>query len=247
MSDLSKQQLFTRVAESWYGVEEYPSNISRIRELHIDPYASGDIWIVSGSTRDLIFDTGTGIVSPAAFVSSLSDKPKIAVASCYYYDHAGGLYAFEERACHRLESELVNSPPIPNTFLPITEDELLQLPYPHFKVEQYHQQGCEPTVIIEDGDIIDLGNRKLEVIHIPGRTPGSIALFEHETGFLFGGETAFIDPENRDFPPEDTEGYIHSLTRLAELPAKKVFGGHYGVFHHRYLKELAKKEVGRYS
>ena len=236
-----------QVADYWYGVEQRDGGIIRIRELHIDPYSSGDIWMVPGSKRDLIFDTGTGIVSLEAFVSSISGKPKVAVASCYYYDHAGGLYAFDERACHHLEAELIRDVPVPETFDAITDAEFSALPYPDFKAADYRQRGCEATVVLHDGDVIDLGDRKLEVLHIPGRTPGSIALFDRDNGYLLGGETAFIDPERREFPPEDNDMYLRSLARLAKLPVKKVFGGHYGSFLPERLQELAATEAGRYS
>ena len=53
------------VAEFWYAVEACDNAIIRFREAHIDCYAVGDIWLVRGRDRDLVIDTGSGIVSPA--------------------------------------------------------------------------------------------------------------------------------------------------------------------------------------
>ena len=44
-----------------------------------------------------------------------------------------------------------------------------------------------------DGDVIELGGRALEVIAIPGHTPGSLAFLDADAGMLFSG-----DPVQRD-------------------------------------------------
>lgn len=68
-----------------------------------------------------------------------------------------------------------------------------------------------------DGDVLDLGNRELEAIALPGHTPGSTALLDRTTGMLFSG-----DPIQRDGsifmfgPMRSLAAYIHSLRRLQE-------------------------------
>ncbi|MEE4239160.1 MAG: MBL fold metallo-hydrolase [Anderseniella sp.] len=233
------------IADIWFGVEPCEGRITHIRETHIDQWAAGDIWLIHGAERDLVFDTGTGLNSPAPIMAMLSDNPKIAVASCYYYDHAGGLYAFEEQACHRMEANSMIAPPGDEESL--LDEEFYALPYEGFKAGDYIQKPANPTLLLEDEEIIDLGNRKLTVLHIPGRTPGSLALWEEETGFLFGGETAFVDPFNHDFPPENREQYEESLRRLGRLPITKIFGGHYGSFGPEQLERLIENEIGRYQ
>ena len=233
------------VADIWYGVEPCEGDVTHVRETHIDQWAAGDIWLIHGADRDLVFDTGTGLKSPEPVMSMLSANPKVAVASCYYYDHAGGMYAFQDRACHRLEAAAIAHPPGNEESL--WDEELYALPSAGFSAGDYSQKPADPTHLLEDGDIIDLGNRRFEVLHIPGRTPGSVALWEEESGFLFGGETAFVDPAGRDFPPEDTSDYEDSLKRLGSLPVKKIFGGHYGMFGPDQLARLIESEIGRYQ
>ncbi len=67
---------------------------------------------------------------------------------------------------------------------------------------------------VEDGDIIELGNRTLEVITIPGHTPGSIAVLDIENRVLYGGDTVqdgkiFMFGVQREF-----HAYIRSLESL---------------------------------
>ena len=233
------------VADLWFGVELCDGGVVHIRETHIDQWAAGDIWLIGGSDRDLVFDSGTGLMPLEPLVSLLSDKPKLAIAYCHYYDHAGGMSGFDNTACHHLESELLAS--APDRGYGLVEEEFYALPYDGFRVTDYRQKVVTPTRLLEEGDTLDLGNRELTVLHIPGRTPGSIALWEEATGFLFGGETAFIDPLGREFPPEQSvELYETSLKRLANLPVKKVFGGHFGAFWPDQLDRLIRLEVGRY-
>ena len=233
------------VADLWYGVEPCDGNIIHIRETHIDQWAAGDIWLICGTDRNIVFDTGTGIMPLEPLVNRLSNKPKLAIACCHYYDHAGGMYQFEDSACHYLESELVAKPQggTESQF----EEEFFALPYEDYQASKYVQEAASPTRLLHDGDLIDLGDRSLEVLHIPGRTPGSIALWEESTGYLFGGETVFLDPSFHDFLPEQSiEKYENSLKKLLEFPVKKIFGGHYGTFSADQLMNLVEQETGRY-
>ena len=233
------------VAELWYGVEPFGSDIVRLREVHIHPYWSGSIWVLRGASRDLVIDTGTGIVPPAPIVNAICQRPVLAIALSSYYDHIGGIYSFEERSCHVLEAERMMTPQ--NTWTDFLHaNAFTAIPYEGFSLEDYSVQSATPTQTFDDGDTIDLGNRKLEVVHTPGRTPGSIALWDAGSGILFGGETLFLDPEELDFPPTDVLAYEASLHRLSALPIQKVFGGHYADFNADQFHTLLHKEIGRY-
>lgn len=58
----------------------------------------------------------------------------------------------------------------------------------------YRTQGKTGCFIpVEDGKVLDLGNRKLEIIHIPGHTPGSIAVLDIDNRILYSGDTVQDD------------------------------------------------------
>lgn len=66
-----------------------------------------------------------------------------------------------------------------------------------------------------DGDVIDLGNRELEAIALPGHTPGSMALLDRASGMLFSGDP--IQRNGRIYmfgPMRSLPAYILSLKRL---------------------------------
>jgi len=236
------------VAESWYEIDAHPGGITRLREMHIDPYWAGSVWLVQGTERDLVVDSGTGIVPLAPLIAEMTPRPVLAVALCSNFDHSSGFYSFDERACHPLEAEALTKPKLRDLsdYLGI-ENRLLAVPSAGFRLEDYVLPGAAPTQLLEDGDVIDLGDRRVEVLHIPGRSPGSLALWEAASGYLFGGETLFIDPDKRDFPPQETADYEASLKRLGELPVTTVFGGHYSSFSADSLAQLISNEIGRYE
>lgn len=72
------------------------------------------------------------------------------------------------------------------------------------------------VVPIWDGDVIDLGGREVEVIALPGHTPGSVALLDRTSGMLFSGDPIQRDGRIYMFGPmRSMAAYIHSLRRLS--------------------------------
>ena len=79
------------------------------------------------------------------------------------------------------------------------------------------QKKTGKFITIENGDIIDLGDRKLEIITIPGHTPGSVALLDINNRVLYSGDTVqdgtiFMFGVQREF-----HAYIQSLEKLETM------------------------------
>ena len=233
------------IAQTWYGIEPCEGGIVRLREAHVDPYLSGDFWLVRGKAMDLVVDTGAGIVPPAPVVEAIAGRAPLAVALCYFYDHAGGLYSFENRACHPLDAEALAEGRNAITGY-VCPEMVSALPWPGYDVMTYRLETRPATRLLEEGDVIDLGDRQFEVLHVPGRSLGSIAIWEPATGFLFTGDTLLDDPLERDFPVADPVAFRASLARLASLPVQRVFAGHYGGFDRARMLELIGSEIARY-
>ncbi len=88
----------------------------------------------------------------------------------------------------------------------------------------------EPDRILADGDVVEAGSLRLEVLHTPGHTPGSVCLFaaDPHAPQLFSGDTLFSGSVGRtDFPGGDARALRASIARLALLPpATLVHPGH---------------------
>jgi glyoxylase-like metal-dependent hydrolase (beta-lactamase superfamily II) len=48
-----------------------------------------------------------------------------------------------------------------------------------------------PSSFIEDGDTIEFGNVRLDVLHTPGHSPGSISFYNETSGVVFAGDVLF--------------------------------------------------------
>lgn len=233
------------VGEVWYGVEACGDGIIRFREHHIDSFAVGDIWLVRGRDGDLAIDTGTGIVPSAPLIEAIVGRQVTAVALNSYYDHAGGWSGFAERACHPLEAPELADPYAENesVFDYLNETTLRALPRTGFDVRSYAMKGASPTRLVQDGDIFDLGDRRLDVLHVPGRSPGGLAIWEAATGSLFTSDMLYDGDHGFAWPPEDPEAYIKSLQRMRDLPVKTVYPGHYGIMSRDRMLEIIEKQL----
>lgn len=80
------------------------------------------------------------------------------------------------------------------------------------------EHASQEITAIYDGDVIDIGNRPLKAIALPGHTPGSTALLDLSSGMLFSGDP--IQRDGRIFmfgPMRNLAAYIKSLERLLTL------------------------------
>ncbi len=84
-------------------------------------------------------------------------------------------------------------------------------------------------VLLNEGDIVELGSVKLKVIATPGHTPGGVCYLDERTGTMFTGDTLFKGTYGRtDLPYGDFEVMKESLNKLFDLPEHiQVFPGHY--------------------
>ncbi|MDO8390012.1 MAG: MBL fold metallo-hydrolase [Actinomycetota bacterium] len=78
----------------------------------------------------------------------------------------------------------------------------------------------------EGGDVVQVGDISITLVHTPGHTPGSQCF--HVDGRLVSGDTLFLDGCGRtDFPGSDPEAMFDSLQTLAGMPdGTVVFPGH---------------------
>lgn len=86
-----------------------------------------------------------------------------------------------------------------------------------------------PTQLLEEGDVLDLGNRRLQVMHTPGHAPDCICLFDEENGLVFGGDTINTGPIYAQLEDSNLDDFARSTARLAALAdaVKRVFVCHF--------------------
>jgi glyoxylase-like metal-dependent hydrolase (beta-lactamase superfamily II) len=251
-----------RIAERWFEYERLPEGVTRIWEPHVIRVMQCNIWHVRGRDRDLLIDTGMGIASLHDAAQHLFDKALTAVATHSHLDHVGSLHEFDDRIVHRQEAEILTRASDNFSMLrdehPVEMIESLEragyeidpcfvtaLPHANFNLSQFNCPAAPATRLVEEGDVLDLGDRVFEVLHLPGHSPGSIGLWEAATATLFSGDAVYDGPLLDEIPGSDIPAYLKTMRRLETLPARVVHGGHDPSFDGARLRQLARGYLER--
>jgi glyoxylase-like metal-dependent hydrolase (beta-lactamase superfamily II) len=251
-----------QVVDSWFEVRRVDDGLTHITEPHADSFIRANLWHVRGRDRDLLVDAGLGVASLRSAADHLfQDREIIAVATHAHYDHTGGMHEFQQRFVHPLDAIALVEPPKPllrTADLPPVYVELMArqgydiegefltaYPSADFDPAAFQIQPAPATRLVEDGDTIDLGDRSFEVLHLPGHTPGSIALWESTSGVLFSGDVVYDGPLLDELPGSNIKDYVRTMKRLRELPVTAVHGGHEGSFGRERLLEIIDDYLAR--
>ena len=247
-----------QVADHWFERRRLGDDVTLMWEPHVSPLLRCNIWHVRGRDRDLVIDTGLGVCSLREFARDILDKPVTAVATHAHIDHVGGHHEFDECIAHSCEARGLAKltreatlagetfDPEDMSTLAIPTDEnfiifgpmLTALPHAGYELSTYRLQPPRVTRLVEDGDVIDLGDRTLEVLHLPGHSPGSIGLYERRTATLFSGDSIYDGPLIDNLAHSDLADYRRTMERLRMLPVAIVHAGHEPSFGRNRLLEL---------
>lgn len=224
----------------WFDLLAVGDGVTRIRERWIDPEVRCNMWHVRGRDRDVLVDTGFGFRPLRDSLAVLRERPVLAVASHTHFDHVGGHHQFDERLVHPAEAGVLAAPTDHDTvWEPYRHHPvLLASPEPGFDQATWSVRPAPPTRLVDEGDVIDLGDRVLEVLHLPGHSPGSICLYEAATRTMFAGDVVYDGQLFDHLFHSDREVYRESLARLCELPVDTFHCGHEESFGRRRLLEI---------
>ncbi|MBQ6267274.1 MAG: MBL fold metallo-hydrolase [Clostridia bacterium] len=163
-----------------------------MKELFADTWVQTDrgvrIFLLAGKERALVIDTGMTGLDIRAMAAAQTDLP------------------FELLNTHADRDHIASNAQFPSFYMHPAEAAF------------YHnvQHGRGRILPVFDGDVIDLGARELEILHLPGHTPGSITVLDRRSRCLIGGDPIQADGDIYMFGPQrDFEAYIASLRRLA--------------------------------
>ncbi|QEY23811.1 MBL fold metallo-hydrolase [Neisseria animalis] len=87
----------------------------------------------------------------------------------------------------------------------------------------------EPTRWLEEGEVLEVGAYRFDVLHIPGHTPGQVVFYCAEADLLIAGDVLFYETIGRtDFPRGNHEDLITNIrSKLLVLPPQtRVIAGH---------------------
>ncbi len=246
------------VVKHWYRTESLDARTFVLTEPHVHPIFSANIFLILGRDADLVIDSGMGVAPLRPEIDALradAEKPLILLSTHTHVDHIGAAHEFDTRLVHPLEAdELANPTPysldtsgIPDAFRKLFLDAgypplwpllIDALPAPDYDPSSYHLKGAPATKLVDEGDMIDLGDWAAEVLHLPGHSPGQVGLWHHETATLFGADAIYDGPLLYDGPGMSVADYTVTLERIRALPVKTVYGGHDPAFGPDRCREI---------
>lgn len=236
-------------AETWWETKSVGDGVTWIWEPHIKPYYRCNIWHIRGRDQDLLIDSGMGVVSLRDHVRLVAERPLLAVASHSHFDHIGNHHEFPDRAIHIAEAHILVRPDRYNTLADdyVTDDIFTALPPGDWQAASYNVLPAPAQTYLDEGEFIDLGDRSFEVLHLPGHSPGSIALYEKTTGILFAGDVIYDGPLAYEAYHTDMADYVRSMKRVLELSVSTVHGGHFDSFGQDRLREIARSFLAEHD
>ncbi|XP_026858651.2 metallo-beta-lactamase domain-containing protein 2 [Electrophorus electricus] len=242
-------------ATDWYAHKSLENGVFWIQERF---YASGNranIWLIRGSHQDVVIDAGLGLRSLPEYINAkglLGDdtkrrNPLLAIGTHVHFDHSGGLHQFQQVGVHKAEVDALANGDNFETVTWLSDSEIVEDPSPGWTARQYRVKAVQPTHILQEGDVINLGDRQLTVLHLPGHSRGSICLHDRDNKVLFSGDVVY-DGSMIDWLPYSTVGdYVRSCRRLVEMVDREevelVMPGHYNTFGAKRLHRLASSYI----
>ena len=203
--------------DDWFAIESIAPGVHAIGEPRFHQINWN--YLIEGSDRALLFDTGSGVRDISEPVKSLTKLPVIALPSHMHFDHTGNLHRFESiaiadlpvlRACEK------------NGIFQATDE--LFLGY-------YEGMVWKPVKVsqwLAIGAAIDLGQRKLEVIHTPGHSPESISLLDRQAGIMFAADYVYPGSLYAQILGADLADYLSTAESLLPVlnPEARIFCAH---------------------
>lgn len=212
--------------ENWFTVERIDPDTYAISEYR--HWEETHCYLALGTERAVLIDTGLGVANIRRVVDGLTALPVTAVTTHAHWDHIGGHRYFDRVAVHEAERDwLAAGFPLP---LEAVKRSLTARPcaFPEeFRLEEYRIFQGEPQRLLRDGDWLDLGNRRLRVLHTPGHSPGHCCFYEPERGYLFSGDLIYAGCLDAFYPTTDPRAFYRSVRRVGALEVGRVLPGHH--------------------
>lgn len=159
------------------------------------------MYLVWGTERALLIDTGLGQGNLNAAVAQLWKKSLLVANTHGHEDHVGANTQFDQVLAH---------------------------PGDWDSIRRYTSCSAANLLPLREGCRIDLGNRSLNVLSLPGHTPGSIAFWDQTYHILFCGDYVSDRPIYLCYEGASIKEYCTSLTRILSMAPEIRFllGGH---------------------
>lgn len=182
------------VGNSWFEVYKVTDNTYAIYEPF--QWQEAISYLLLGSENALLVDTLQGIGDLKSVVDQLTSLPIIVMNTHSHYDHVSSNYQFDTiygldtpyttgNAKGHNNAEIGGSMTMDTIWKNLPDD---------FDISQYESKAYEIDKFVNDGEIIDIGGREIQVIFTPGHSPDSVILVDKANRMMFTGDTFYPAP-----------------------------------------------------
>jgi len=217
------------IKDEWFTIQEIDKKTYAISEYgHWEKVHS---FLLVGEEKAALIDTGLGIDSIKRVTDQLTDLPIIVITTHVHADHIGSHGEFETIYVHEGDAGWLTNGIQGLSLEQIRKDisRDITLPVPKsFNPSTYTPFQGRPTALLQDGDVVDIGDRKLSIYHTPGHSPGHISVFDHKNGYLYTGDLLYDEtPVYAFYPTTEPVDLVNSWEKLTKIPTvKKIVGSH---------------------
>ena len=190
--------------------------------IQIEPALLFDsnMYVVIGSERTALIDTGTGFQVDATIkeIKKILGGRKLdyVILTHRHYDHVGGLRGIIKAFSPALYAG-------PEDAKPLREGDSESTLGTKFGGSIDAMEVTD----FKEGDKLDLGGHVLTPFYTPGHTIGSICVLDETTGAMFSGDTVFVDGVGNTMHPTGSEKMlIESLKKLSTIQFDGLYPGH---------------------
>lgn len=214
--------------DNWFTIEKIDDTTFAISEYgHWERVHS---YVLLGTKFALLIDTGLGIGTIKKEVDKLTSLPVKVITTHAHWDHIGGHKFFEDIYIHENDAEwLISGLPISIDAIrnSIVKEPFSKKPPKEFHISNYTIYTSKSIGILKNNDIIDIGSRKIRVLHTPGHSPGHICFFEEEKGYLYTGDLIYLGTLYAFYPSTNPVHFKQSIEKISRLNnITKVLPGH---------------------
>jgi len=227
---------------TWYSSSVVEPGLTLVSEPAVHDYFRANVYVLRGRDRDLVVDTGMGLVALRPALALSSGKPVIAVATHIHLDHVGGMHEFEERAGPAMSATGFSTMPDALTYADMFRgfpEAVARAPRAGWSSMDYRLAPAPLGQALVAGDVVDLGCRRFTVLALPGHSPDSIGLFDEADGLLFSGDAIYPGGLIDDLPDSNRKAYRETMRLILSLPIRLACGGHGDVMHAGMVRAIA--------
>ena len=217
------------------------NEITCIQETGVANFMRCNIWHIKGREYDLVIDTGMGLNPLKEWIVKETTRPLKAICTHSHFDHSGGFYEFSCRLGHHLEAKAFETGGRNQTMYQgdWTKIEIVSpKKHPGFSTKSYSVRPAPLTGFLDEGDVLDLGNRAFQILHLPGHSPGSIGLLDRNSKILFSGDAIYNGQLLDSHPHSNKTLYRNTLDRIRNLEVETFHAGHEPSFGHSKMQQI---------